>query len=395
MKLKNKKKLLEKLRGMTDFRKHSHKIVFPLNEVVFMTLFALIKGNVTFKDIYGWMVFQKDNKYLKKLFNYKKDEYINIPSRATLHRILINIVNEELEMIFREFFTPFIDEKNVALDGKWLRGSDIDGQYVKEKHQAVMNIMCKDTKIVFGHVLLNKDKKSEIPAFTDLLEEEFFSKNGQILSFDALTTQIPILNKINEQGNYFIAKVKNNQLNLKNQVIEKINEFVNPTEVYKDTSITLTENNKSVKREVEIYQNIGADIVLYHSDFKNIQTLIKVTKETTNLKTQIVTITEQYLIANFKTTALEFHNKILQHWTIETYHYHLDMLTREDNHIAYKNPFCVSILRSFTINLYQLFLNVYKNQTDILPTGKVIMADIKRNCIHDTQFAFDLFEMKY
>ena len=395
MKLKNKKKLLEKLRGMTDFRKHSHKIVFPLNEVVFMTLFALIKGNVTFKDIYGWMVFQKDNKYLKKLFNYKKDEHINIPSRATLHRILINIVNEELEMIFREFFTPFIDEKNVALDGKWLRGSDIDGQYVKEKHQAVMNIMCKDTKIVFGHVLLNKDKKSEIPAFTDLLEEEFFSKNGQILSFDALTTQIPILNKINEQGNYFIAKVKNNQLNLKNQVIEKINEFVNPTEVYKDTSITLTENNKSVKREVEIYQNIGADIVLYHSDFKNIQTLIKVTKETTNLKTQIVTITEQYLIANFKTTALEFHNKILQHWTIETYHYHLGMLTREDNHIAYKNPFCVSILRSFTINLYQLFLNVYKNQTDILPTGKVIMADIKRNCIHDTQFAFDLFEMKY
>ncbi len=73
--------------------------------------------------------------------------------------------------------------------------------------------------------MLDKDKKSEIPAFTDLLEQEFFSKNGQILSFDALTTQIPILNKINEQGNFYMAKVKGNQLNLKNDVISKINEF--------------------------------------------------------------------------------------------------------------------------------------------------------------------------
>jgi len=395
MKLMYKKRLLEKLKSLTDFRKHSHKVIYPLDEIVFMTLFALIKGNTTFKDIQGWMFFQKNDKYLKKLFNYKKDEYINIPSRATLHRILINIVNEELELIFRDFFIPFIDEKNTALDGKWLRGSDIDGQYVIEPHQAIMNIICKDTKIVFAHVLLNKDKKSEIPAFTDLLNENFFSKNGQILSFDALTTQIPILNKINSDGNKYIAKVKGNQLNLKKDVIHKISEFVNPTEIYKDTSITLTENNKSVKRKVETFQNIGTNVVLYHSDFKNIQTLIKITKETVDLKTNIIKITEQYLIANFKTTALEFHNKILQHWVVETYHYHLDMLTKEDNHIAYKNPFSISILRSFTINLYQMFLNVYKNQTGILPTGKVIMADIKRNCIHDTQFAFDLFEMKY
>ena len=44
-------------------------------------------------------------------------------------------------------------------DGKWLNGSDINGQYVQEQHQAVLNILCKDTKIVFGHVLLNKEEK--------------------------------------------------------------------------------------------------------------------------------------------------------------------------------------------------------------------------------------------
>jgi len=395
MKLKYKKQLLEKLKGMTDVRKHSHKIEYPLHEVVFMTLFAMLRGNVIYDDIVFWMLLQKNDKYLKKLFNYKKDEYIPIPSRATLQRILVNVINNELEVIFREYFKPFIDEKNTAVDGKWLNGSDIDGQYVKEPHQAVLNILCKDTKIVYGHVLLSKDKKSEIPAFKDLLEQEFFSKNGQVLSFDALTTQIPIIDHINKQGNFYIAKVKGNQLNLKRDVISKINEFVNPTEVYEDDSLGIAENNKCIKRTTEIYQNLGADLVLFHKDFKNIQSLIKVIKETTDLTTKVVKTTEQYLIANFKTTAEDFHNKILQHWAIETYHYHLDMLTKEDNHIAYKNPFCMSILRSFTINLYQLFLNKYKGQTYVLPSYKTTMANIKRACIHDAQFAFDLFEMKY
>ena len=84
MKLNHKKHLLEKLKGMTDIRKHSYKIVYPLHEVVFMTLFAMIRGNVIYDDIVNWMLYQKNDKYLKKLFNYKKDEYIPIPSRATL-----------------------------------------------------------------------------------------------------------------------------------------------------------------------------------------------------------------------------------------------------------------------------------------------------------------------
>ena len=97
-----------------------------------------------------------------------------------------------------------------------------------------------------------------------------------------------------------------------------MNEFAKPTEVYIDDSIGNTENNKNVKRTTEIYQNLGANLVLFNSDFNNIQTLIKVTKELTDLKTKRVTTTIQYLIANFKTTAEDFHNKILQHWLVES-----------------------------------------------------------------------------
>jgi len=37
---------------------------------------------------------------------------------------------------------------------------------------------------------------------------------------------------------------------------------------------------------------------------------------------------------------------------VETYHYHLDVLMKEDEHIAYKEPFSIAILRSFALNLF-------------------------------------------
>jgi len=168
--------------------------------------------------------------------------------------------------------------------------------------------------------------------------------------------------------------------------------------------VTFTESNKQVSRKVELFQNKSADLVMYHKSFNNIQSLIKVTKTLTSPITGEVTVTKQYLMANFKTTAKEFHQKILQHWRVETYAvnevrkcprgaYHLDMLTEEDDHIAYKEPFSIAILRSFSINLYQIFLNANKDKK-VLPTGKTIMADIKRNCQHRDDFTSDLFEQE-
>jgi len=70
------------------------------------------------------------------------------------------------------------------------------------------------------------------------------------------------------------------------------------------------------------------------------------------------------------------------------------MLTEEDDLIAHKEPFSIAILRSFTINLYQLFLNIYKDKK-VLPTGKTIMVDIKRSCQYRDDFSAELFELEY
>ena len=64
----------------------------------------------------------------------------------------------------------------------------------------------------------------------------------------------------------------------------------------------------------------------------------------------------------------------------------------EDNHIAFIDPFSISILRSFTINLYQLFLNA--NKCTKLDVRDITMARIKKTALNDINFMLNLFETK-
>jgi len=388
MKTKNKNKLLEQFKQIPDYRVDKHKIIYPLPEILFLTLCALLQGQTTYEDIHIWMKYNANGKDFKRLFKKRK---IKVPSYSHLHRMLVNVDNNALELIFREYFKQYSTYENLAVDGKILNGSDISGQYIEESHKAIFNILDKDNKITVGHKMLDKDKRSEIPALTEILEDKTFYKEGQIFSFDALLTQIDILNTINEQKSFYIAKVKDNQKTLKEKIIFTANKFDKPTDIY-TSPLYQTENNKYVKRTVEIFQDKNCSIVMYHKDFKNIQTIIKITKETIDMKTNVKKVKVEYLIANFKTTAKDFHNKILQHWNVETYHYHLDKLTKEDDHIAYIEPFNISILRSFTINLYQLYLNANKGTK--INGKKISMARIKKNAVFDIEFVLNLFELK-
>ena len=94
------------------------------------------------------------------------------------YRILVNTDNEELEKVFVSFFAKYVKKKNIAVDGKWLNGSDVNGQYTQENHKMIFNIFDKDSKIVLAHKFLKKGKLSEIPAFKELLEDDSFTVSG-------------------------------------------------------------------------------------------------------------------------------------------------------------------------------------------------------------------------
>ena len=354
-----------------------------------MTLLALIKGNTTFKEIYIWMQCSKNNTLLKKVF---KKKVLKVPCKSTLHRLLVNVDNNELEKVFRDYFLKHTKRENIAIDGKWLNGSDVNAQYTQQSHKAILNVLDKDSQLVIAHKFLDHTKKSEIPAFTELLKDEYFSNDTQIFTFDALLTQSEILNTINDQGSKYIAKLKGNQKHLRDKAILTANNFVQPSNSYNDAHLNVTERHYRVTREVDVFENRDCNIVMVQGAFKNIQSIIKITKTSTSFKTGEVKTKSEYLMANYKSTAQEFRNKILQHWRVETYHYHLDSLMEEDDHIAYINPFSISILRSFSVNLFQLFMNKHKEDKVLSPSTKTTMANIKNFCKHDDELVSELLE---
>jgi len=63
------------------------------------------------------------------------------------------------------------------------------------------------------------------------------------------------------------------------------------------------------------------------------------------------------------------------------------MLMDEDDHIAYINPFVMTILRSFAINLFQLEKNNQEKQGK-----KLAMAKIKRFSHFQDEYTLNLFE---
>jgi len=85
MKIRQKKRLLNLLESIEDFRRHRDQIVYPLSEILFMALFAILKGDTTFSEIHFTMSCNKENKIFKKLFGKTK---IRIPSRYIYIRYL-------------------------------------------------------------------------------------------------------------------------------------------------------------------------------------------------------------------------------------------------------------------------------------------------------------------
>ena len=64
MKMKKKKELLKALEKVTDFRVDKHKIEYSLSEVLFMSLFGILKGAESYKDLHAWMQYQENNEIL-------------------------------------------------------------------------------------------------------------------------------------------------------------------------------------------------------------------------------------------------------------------------------------------------------------------------------------------
>lgn len=383
----NTEEVLEKLGKLPDYRRVEEKIIYRQKDLLFGILCSMFGGNKEMTSMHNWLDINFNTSSFKALIGREKEE-LKIPSYPTMRRMIININSIKMEEIFREYFIPkakLTENTQLAVDGKMMNGSGRKGKYTLKRNVGMLNVVDTNSKIIIAHKEIEA-KRSEIPSFQEILKMKFSDKPF-LYTFDALNTQENGLNIIHDEGDRYLAKVKGNQKNLKKQIIDTFeNEY--KREENKIVSFTnkeeFIEGNKWVRRETFSLTADSSNLLVFNPKFNHVKTIVKQVKhirdERGNEK-----IKEQYLIANFKETPKFFQETIKDHWLCETYHYHKDMLTREDDSKLSINPFGLSIFRSFVINSIQLYFNENKPKDK-----KLIMKRIHDSCRNNPSFLGNL-----
>lgn len=376
----NTEELLSEIEKLPDYRRVKEKIIYQQRDVIFGVLCSMFSDNKEMTEMYNWLEINFNRPSFKRLLGREKEE-LKVPSYPTMRRMIININPSKMEEIFRNYFIPraeLEEDSQIAVDGKMMNGSGRKGKYKTKRNDGMLNMVDTNSKIIIAHKEISS-KKSEIPSFQEMLKLKFSDKPF-LYTFDALNTQEDGLNLIHDAGDRYLAKVKGNQKNLKKQIIDTFEDEhkreKNSILHFKDKRESI-EGNKWVKRETFVFTAHSCNILIFNPKFNHVKSIIKQVKYITD-KNGEEKIKEQYLIANFEENPDYFQKAIKDHWLCETYHYHKDMLTCEDDCKLSINPFGLSILRSFIINAVQLYINAHKPSMKKL-TMKKIYSSCKNN----------------
>lgn len=191
--------LLEALEGIEDTRRKK-SILYPLHEVLFIMLIAVICGATSYVKIEMFGNGKKE--WLKKYIALEN----GIPDACTFRNIIKEIDTKELHTVFVDWMKSVVETAKgvVAIDGKQARRT----KDAKKKPLHVVSAFASESRLVLGQ-LACEEKSNEITAIPKLLE--MLEIKGCIVTIDAMGTQTEIASKITGKGGDYILAVKENQ----------------------------------------------------------------------------------------------------------------------------------------------------------------------------------------
>ena len=192
--------LLERLAGLKDPRQ-SAKVLYPLAEIMLLSLAATIAGADDFVETTLWGAEHLD--FLRQFYPYEK----GIPSHDTLSDVFAALDPE----LFRACFLAWVeglrddDPDIVAIDGKTSRRS-----YDRRKGRNPLHLVsawAARQRIVLGQ-LATEEKSNEITAIPLLLQH--LDLKGALATIDAMGTQTDIAQTIRDGGGDYCLCLKKN-----------------------------------------------------------------------------------------------------------------------------------------------------------------------------------------
>ncbi|NHB98445.1 ISAs1 family transposase [Photorhabdus stackebrandtii] len=321
--------------------RQSAKVAYPLFDILFASLCAVIAGAEGWSDIQEYTEGHHD--WFLKQGMFKE----GVPVDDTIARIISRIKPEQFNLCFINWMNSvhqLTKGELVLIDGKVLRGS-----YSREARYSTLHRVsayAATNQLVIGQVK-TQNKSNEITAIPELIK--LLELKGALISIDAMGCQTQIAREIIDAGADYLLSVKANQKNLHRAVREALAQPL---------SLPLTREKGQIEQRhgrIEVRQSHVIDATSLASHFPEWPELktVGVTVGYRQEKGQSPSLEYRYYISSATLTEEQFAQAVRSHWQIENnLHWILDVAFREDAcQISHKNaPENIALLRRIALN---------------------------------------------
>ena len=314
--------------------RQSHKIDHLLEEILFLTVLAVLAGADDFNEIAEYC--EMKSKWLSTFLKLPG----GIPSHDTFNRVICMIDATEFQQSFinwmgdirNSFDTGNKETKEskmdvISVDGKTVRRSKDES---KEK-KAIHMVSAFSSK--YGLVLGQQkclEKSNEITAIPALLTM-LLIKNT-VITIDAMGCQKKIAKKIiNKEADYILA-IKGNQANLHGEVIDLFNKVKTPEfahYIYQTKTEVDKDHGRIETRECVTINNLNWLFEI--QGWEGVKSIAKVTSTVQHQTSGKETHEERYYISSLSGNADFINRAVRKHWYVENkLHWVLDVIFKED-----------------------------------------------------------------
>jgi len=307
--------------------RQQHKVIHLLDEVLFITVLAVIAGADDFNEIAGYA--DQKQSWLRTFLQLPG----GIPSHDTFNRVFCMIDPRQFSRCFIEWVQdirsalPALpgDDDVICLDGKTVCNSGDKTTHKKAIHM----VSALATK--YGLVLGQRkcyEKSNEITAIPALLK--LLLVKGSIITIDAMGCQKKIVKTIRGKQADYILAVKGNQGNLYQEIKDLFEKVKEPTfaSYIHQRDIQLDKDHGRIEnRECTTIENL--DWLYEIHRWEGVKSISKITA--TVFRGGKETVEERYYISSLPGNAALINRAVRKHWHIENkLHWILDVLFKED-----------------------------------------------------------------
>lgn len=291
--------------------------LYPLDEILFLSIAAVISGADTWTSISLFGKAKLD--WLRKFFPFKN----GAPSHDVLGKVFAALDSGQFSKCFVSWvdsLAQFTAGEIIAIDGKTLCGSDDKARGKSALH--VVSAFATANSLCLGQVVVDS-KSNEITAIPQLLD--LLTLKGCIVTVDAMGCQKNIAQAIQNKEADYVLMVKDNQKELKSQ----INKLFSIAPIKGEFNSWDAGHGRFEQRKCEVIDQL--DFLDDRLQWPGLKTVVRLNSERTLKQTGKLTSETKYYITSLPADPQVISQAIRSHWAVENkLHWSLDVIFKED-----------------------------------------------------------------